>query len=135
MGLKLTEPFSTTPTPPLSSLWQPPSRISARLSQSVWRAFCLHPAERLDTAFRKVLTVPKEALVREESQREATARQTTREEDSMTTEQRAMQVWSVLVLAARNQQILSYTVLEDLIGVPRFGLAPILKVVAEHCTQ
>ena len=38
------------------------------------------PAERLDMAFRKVLTVPKEALLREEAKREAPPGKATREQ-------------------------------------------------------
>jgi hypothetical protein len=51
----------------------------------------------------------------------------------MTHEQRAVQIWSVLVLAARNQQILSYQLLESITGVPKFTVAPILGKVESYC--
>jgi len=51
----------------------------------------------------------------------------------MTHEQLAAQVWQVLVLAARNQQILSYAALEEVTGVPGRGLAPILSKVEHYC--
>jgi hypothetical protein len=51
----------------------------------------------------------------------------------MTYEQRAVQIWSVLVFAARNQQILSYQLLESLTGVPKHIVAPILGKVEAYC--
>jgi hypothetical protein len=51
----------------------------------------------------------------------------------MTHEQRAVQIWSVLVLAARNQQILSYQLLESITGVPKSTVAPILGKVETYC--
>jgi hypothetical protein len=51
----------------------------------------------------------------------------------MNNEQRAVQLWSVLALAARTQQILSYVMVERLIGVPRYGLAPILGAIEAYC--
>jgi hypothetical protein len=40
----------------------------------------------------------------------------------MKAEERAAQIWSVLALAARNPQTLTYPMLGDLIGVPPSGL-------------
>lgn len=51
----------------------------------------------------------------------------------MTYEQSALQIWSVLVLAARNQQILSYKILESLTGLPRHLVAPILGRIEAYC--
>jgi hypothetical protein len=53
----------------------------------------------------------------------------------MTNGQRAMQVWSVLVEAARNQRILSYSTLADLVGLPQYGLAPILGAIQAYCQR
>jgi hypothetical protein len=53
----------------------------------------------------------------------------------MTNQQRAVQLWSVLALAARNQQLLSYTVVERLVGVPQYGLAPILGAIYAYCKR
>jgi len=53
----------------------------------------------------------------------------------MTNEQRAMQVWSVLVFAALEQKVLSYTMVERLIGVPARGLAPILGAIQIYCKK
>jgi hypothetical protein len=51
--------------------------------------------------------------------------------------QRAAQLWSLLVLAARNQQILSYTTAEHLTGMDRrgigkYGLGPIFWYCKAH---
>jgi hypothetical protein len=51
----------------------------------------------------------------------------------MTNSQRALQIWSVLVLAARNQRVLSYATMEALIGVPQYGLAPMLGAIEAYC--
>jgi hypothetical protein len=51
----------------------------------------------------------------------------------MTHEQRGVQIWSVLVLAARNQQILSYQTVEFLTGVPAGVMAPILGKIEAYC--
>ena len=53
----------------------------------------------------------------------------------MTNEQRSVQLWAVLALAARNQQILSYSTVERLIGVPQYGLAPILGAIYAYCSD
>ncbi len=48
--------------------------------------------------------------------------------------QRSVQLWSVLTLAARNQQILSYDMVGQLTGVPRMGLGRQLGNVAAYCS-
>jgi hypothetical protein len=53
----------------------------------------------------------------------------------MTNGQRALQIWSVLVGAARNQQILGYAAVEDLVGVPQYGLTPILGAIEVYCQR
>ena len=51
---------------------------------------------------------------------------------AMSRTQRAMQLWSVLVLAARNQQVLSYSMVEKLTGLPKWTQADFLGVVAAY---
>jgi hypothetical protein len=46
-----------------------------------------------------------------------------------------MQFWSVLVLAARNQQLLSYTTLEELTGIPRQAMGSFLGPIAAYCER
>jgi hypothetical protein len=46
---------------------------------------------------------------------------------------RAVQIWPVLVLAARNNQILTYDILGELIGVPRRGLGQLLEPIQSYC--
>ena len=47
--------------------------------------------------------------------------------------ERAAQVWSVLALAARNRQVLTYDIVSKLIGVPRQGLGKLLEPVQSYC--
>lgn len=49
--------------------------------------------------------------------------------------ERATQVWAVLVLAAKNRQILTYEILFKLIGVPERAQANILNHVRYYCEQ
>jgi hypothetical protein len=51
----------------------------------------------------------------------------------MTAPERAAQIWPVLLLAARNHQILTYGVLADLIGVPCAGLGQLLEPIQSYC--
>lgn len=51
----------------------------------------------------------------------------------MKLDERAAQFWSLLALAARNQQVFSYRTVESLTGVPRFGMANILGQIQNHC--
>lgn len=47
--------------------------------------------------------------------------------------ERAAQIWSVLALAARNRQILTYPLLSRLIGVPAPGLGQLLEPIQSYC--
>jgi hypothetical protein len=47
--------------------------------------------------------------------------------------QRAAQIWPVLVLAATNRQVLTYTLLGKLIGVPGRGLGHLLEPIQSYC--
>jgi hypothetical protein len=47
--------------------------------------------------------------------------------------QRAVQLWSLLVLAARNQQLLSYTTVEHLTGIPKVGVGGMLGTISHYC--
>ncbi len=51
----------------------------------------------------------------------------------MKAEERAAQIWSVLALAARNRQILTYGIVSNLIGVPKQGLAHLLGPIQSYC--
>lgn len=51
----------------------------------------------------------------------------------MNAAQRAVQIWPVLLLAARNHQILKYDLLGQLIGVPRHGLGQLLEPIQSYC--
>lgn len=51
----------------------------------------------------------------------------------MTAPERASQIWPVLLLAAKNRQILNYELLSDLIGVPRAGLGQLLEPIQSYC--
>jgi hypothetical protein len=53
----------------------------------------------------------------------------------MTTNERAAQLWSVLVLAARTQQILSYAMVDNLTGIPKQGVGKILAPVQSYCKK
>lgn len=53
----------------------------------------------------------------------------------MTNFERAAQLWSVLALAARNQEILSYRLVEQLTGVPRVGVGKPLSPIQSYCKQ
>ena len=45
----------------------------------------------------------------------------------------AVAIWSVLSLSATNRQILTYTLLAQLIGVPRSGLGRLLEPIQSYC--
>jgi hypothetical protein len=51
----------------------------------------------------------------------------------MTTYERSQQIWSVLCLAARNRQVLTYDIVGRLIGVPRQGLGNLLEPIQSIC--
>ena len=46
---------------------------------------------------------------------------------------RTAQLWSVLVFAARHQEIVSYLMIERLTGIPRQGVSPYLNLIHEYC--
>ena len=47
----------------------------------------------------------------------------------MRASERAAQIWSVLALAARNRQVLTYPIVSKLIGVPYAGLGQLLEPI------
>ncbi len=49
--------------------------------------------------------------------------------------QRASQLWSLLVLAARTQQVLSYRVVERLTGIDRRGVGGCLGPILHYCNK
>jgi hypothetical protein len=51
----------------------------------------------------------------------------------MRASERAVQIWSVLALAASNRQVLTYDMLSKLIGVPRHGLGQLLEPIQSYC--
>ena len=53
----------------------------------------------------------------------------------MTREQRAQQLWSILVLAATNRQTLTYSIVESLTGLHRAGIGDSLRPVQQYCAE
>ena len=53
----------------------------------------------------------------------------------MTKYERAAQLWSVLALAARNRQVLTYDITARLTGVPRQGLGGFLGPIQSYCQR
>jgi hypothetical protein len=53
----------------------------------------------------------------------------------VTNYERALQGWSILAFAARNQQILSYHTIEKLTGVPRLGVGQFLGPIQSYCRK
>ncbi|MUJ20603.1 hypothetical protein [Aliivibrio fischeri] len=51
----------------------------------------------------------------------------------MKVHERAAQIWPLLSFAAKNRQILTYGIVGDLIGVPRFALAQLLEPIQSYC--
>lgn len=51
----------------------------------------------------------------------------------MKREQRAAQLWSILALAAKNRQVLTYGILARLTGVPRRGQGQLLEPIQSYC--
>ena len=49
--------------------------------------------------------------------------------------ERALQIWQVLIGAARHRQTLTYELLGEMIGMPPFALAHPLDRVQRHCQQ
>jgi len=53
----------------------------------------------------------------------------------MTRYERAAQLWSVLISAARSQHILSYEIAGRLVGVPRQAVGNFLGPIQDYCLQ
>ncbi len=51
----------------------------------------------------------------------------------MNRSQRAAQIWSVLALAARNRQVLTYSMLAGLTGIAQVGLGRCLEPIQSYC--
>jgi hypothetical protein len=51
----------------------------------------------------------------------------------MKVSERAAQAWSVVALAARNRQVLTYDIVSKLVGVPRQGLGKVLEPIQSYC--
>ncbi len=51
----------------------------------------------------------------------------------MTTNDRATQIWSILALASRNRQVLTYNLVVKLTGVARMGLGQCLEPIQSYC--
>ena len=53
----------------------------------------------------------------------------------MTREERAQQLWSILVLAARNRQILTYEIVGQACGVPAPSIGDFLRPIQQFCSE
>lgn len=53
----------------------------------------------------------------------------------MTVSQRALQLWPLLAWAARNRQVLTYSIVAKLIGVPTVGLGQLLEPIQSYCMK
>ena len=53
----------------------------------------------------------------------------------MNREQRAQQLWSILVLAARHRQILTYEMVGQACGTPAPSLGDFLRPIQQWCTE
>lgn len=51
----------------------------------------------------------------------------------MTAHERAAQLWPLLVFAARTQQILSYSMVEKMTGIPRPAVGGFLGPIQDYC--
>ena len=51
----------------------------------------------------------------------------------MNRNERATQIWSILSLAARNRQILTYSLVAKLTGIARVGLGQCLEPIQSYC--
>jgi hypothetical protein len=51
----------------------------------------------------------------------------------MTANERAAQLWSVLALAAHNRQVLTYSMVARLTGMPPVGLGQCLEPIQSYC--
>ncbi len=53
----------------------------------------------------------------------------------MTREERAQQLWSILVLAARNRQVLTYEIVAQACGVPAPSVGDFLRPIQQFCSE
>jgi hypothetical protein len=53
----------------------------------------------------------------------------------MKREERAVQLWSVLALAASNRQVLTYDIVARLTGVVRPSIGDFLRPIQQHCSE
>jgi putative restriction endonuclease len=53
----------------------------------------------------------------------------------MKREERAQQLWSILVLAARNRQILTYDLVAKATGMMTPGIGDMLRPIQQYCTE
>ena len=53
----------------------------------------------------------------------------------MTTHERAIQIYQILISAAHNRQLLTYGIVGKHIGVPRQGLAGHLEYILKYCEK
>jgi len=53
----------------------------------------------------------------------------------MSTYERAIQIYQILIAAACHRQVLTYEILGKMIGVPRQGLAPHLDHLMRYCQR
>jgi len=49
--------------------------------------------------------------------------------------QRAVQLWPLLVFAARHQLLLSYSTIQHLTGIPRVGVGGMLGLITRYCQE
>src|SRR5215211_942500 len=47
--------------------------------------------------------------------------------------ERAHQIWPVLAWAAQNRQVITYSILGKLIGVPQYALGQLLEPIQSYC--
>jgi hypothetical protein len=55
--------------------------------------------------------------------------------DATTQWDRAAQIWPVLVFAARHQELVTYTTIEKLTGLPKFAQGPVLDRISAYCRK
>ena len=53
----------------------------------------------------------------------------------MTTNERALQLWQILISAAHNRQVLTYEIVGNLTGLQPLGLANFLNPILHYCER
>ncbi len=53
----------------------------------------------------------------------------------MTREERAQQLWGILVLAAQNRQVLTYEIVAHACGVPAPAIGDFLRPIQQYCSE